>query len=197
MFLLARFLIASFRPPKNFTHTPYNQAMAIVYLALGTNQGNRIQNLRRALQRLAPAVQLLRLSAVYETAPWGVADQPDFLNLALEGNTNLAPFALLTALKNIERDLGRQETIRYGPRVIDLDILLYDDLVLQTERLEIPHARMAERAFVLIPLCDLAPALVHPRLQRTMRELAAALPPDASVRKFSEQIALTDATTNN
>lgn len=171
--------------------------MSIVYLALGTNQGDRLQNLRRAVQLLESAVHVTRRSAVYETAPWGVTDQPDFLNMAVEGHTKLAPFELLDALKQIERAMGRQETIRYGPRVIDLDILLYDDLILQTERLEIPHARMAERAFVLIPLQDIAPNLVHPRLQRAVRELAAALPKDGGVRKFSERITLTDGTTNS
>jgi len=171
--------------------------MSIVYLALGTNQGDRLQNLRRAVQLLESAVHVTRRSAVYETAPWGVTDQPDFLNMAVEGHTKLKPFELLDALKQIERAMGRQETIRYGPRVIDLDILLYDDLILQTERLEIPHARMAERAFVLIPLQDIAPNLVHPRLQRAVSELAAALPKDGGVRKFSERITRTDGTTNS
>lgn len=171
--------------------------MPKIYLALGTNQGNRAQNLRRALELLAPYVSLTRLSALYETAPWGVTDQPDFLNMAAEGVTALPPLELLDALKNIEQAMGRRATMRYGPRVIDLDILLYGDLVMQTERLEIPHARMAERAFVLIPLQDLAPDLLHPRLQRTVRELVAALPDRSGVRPSHEQIKLTDVMTNN
>jgi 2-amino-4-hydroxy-6-hydroxymethyldihydropteridine diphosphokinase len=171
--------------------------MPKVYLALGTNQGDRVQHLRRALERLAPYVSLTQLSPLYETAPWGITDQPDFLNMAAEGVTTLSPFELLDALKNIEQAMGRQATVRYGPRVIDLDILLYGELVMQTERLEIPHARMAERAFVLIPLQDLAPDLIHPRLQRTVRELVAGLPNRSGIRKFQTQIHLTDVTPNN
>lgn len=171
--------------------------MPSIYLALGTNQGERLANLRRALRLLAPYVTLTRVSPVYETAPWGVTAQPDFLNMAVEGITDLAPMTLLDALKNIERAMGRVETVRYGPRVIDLDILLYDDLVLQTERLEIPHPRMTERAFVLIPLRDIAPDVMHPRFYRTIRELAAALPAHDDVRAYHAHIALTDVTPNN
>lgn len=171
--------------------------MPKIYLALGTNQGDRARNLRRALELLAPQVMLTRLSSVYETAPWGVNDQPDFLNMAAEGVTALPPVDLLDALKTVEQTMGRQSTVRYGPREIDLDILLYGDLTMQTERLEIPHARMAERAFVLIPLHELAPDLVHPRLHRTVRELVAALPDRSGVREFPEHIMLTDVKPNN
>jgi len=171
--------------------------MPKIYLGLGTNQGDRAQNLRRALAALAPAVAVTRISSVYETEPWGVTDQPKFLNMVAEGNTALSPLRLLDALKRIERALGRIETTRYGPRVIDLDILLYDALTLQTEQLEIPHARMAERAFVLIPLNELAPELALAGEQRAVRELVAALPAHTGVRKFHEQITLTDALSNN
>lgn len=171
--------------------------MPNICLALGTNEGDRVQNLQRALELLAPHVKLERLSSVYETAPWGIADQPDFLNMAAQGATALQPVELLDTLKYIERIMGRQPTIRYGPRLIDLDILLYDDLVLQTERLEIPHPRMAERAFVLIPLQEIAPDRVHPRLHRTIRKLAEDLPDTRGVVKYRRPLTLTDVRSNS
>lgn len=143
----------------------------IVYIALGTNVGRRAAHLRGALAGLAPKVKVLRCSRVYETAPWGYTDQPAFFNQVVEAETSLSPSDLLTFLKKLEDALGRTPTFRYGPRVIDLDVLLYDDAVVEYEGLSIPHARMAERAFVLVPLADLAPDLRHPVLSKTVREL--------------------------
>ncbi len=145
-----------------------------VYLALGTNMGNRPANLAAARAALPPAVGILAASPVYATPPWGVLDQPAYLNQVLEGETGLTPMELLEELKRLETELGRKPGIRYGPRLIDLDILFYDDLVLETPRLTIPHPRLAERAFVLVPLADLAPGLLHPRLGKTILELLAA-----------------------
>jgi len=145
--------------------------MSIIYLALGTNLGHRLANLRAAVAALPPAVSVLAQSPVYETPPWGVAGQPAFLNMALKGETHLAPLALLAYLKQLETQLGRISSIRYGPRLIDLDILFYDDLVLDTPELTIPHPRLHERAFVLVPLADLAPALVHPALGKPVSRL--------------------------
>jgi 2-amino-4-hydroxy-6-hydroxymethyldihydropteridine diphosphokinase len=144
-----------------------------LYLALGSNLGDRLANLRAAIDALGPAVHVLRESSVYETPPWGVTDQPAFLNMAVEGETDLAPPALLAQLKAIETRLGRQPTVRYGPRLIDLDILFYDDLVLDTPSLAMPHPQLHGRAFVLVPLADLAPGLRHPVLGVTVRELLA------------------------
>jgi 2-amino-4-hydroxy-6-hydroxymethyldihydropteridine diphosphokinase len=146
-----------------------------VYLALGSNLGDRRHNLEAAIAALPPAVRVLERSPLYETAPWGVTDQPDFLNMVLKGETRLAPAALLARLKRIETDLGRLPTIRYGPRLIDLDILFYDSLVLSTPELTIPHPRLHERAFVLIPLADLAANLVHPVLGKPIRDLLAGI----------------------
>jgi 2-amino-4-hydroxy-6-hydroxymethyldihydropteridine diphosphokinase len=143
----------------------------ITYLALGTNLGNRLSNLEAALAALPPAVRVLQRSPVYETAPWGVTSQPTFLNMVLQGETDLSPDGLLTQVKSLEKELGRQPTYRYGPRLIDIDILLYDDLVLNTSGLVIPHPRLHERAFVLVPLADLAPGLVHPVLHKTISTL--------------------------
>jgi 2-amino-4-hydroxy-6-hydroxymethyldihydropteridine diphosphokinase len=143
----------------------------IVYLALGTNLGNRLENLAAARSRLGSVAQVLACSPVYETPPWGYQEQPAFLNQVIKAESNLSPQELLAHLKSIEAQMGRQPVIRFGPRLIDLDILLYDDLVLNVPGLSIPHPRLAERAFVLVPLVDLAPDLRHPRLGSTMREL--------------------------
>jgi len=150
----------------------------IVYLGLGTNQSDRGANLQAAREIFTPStsipmpsVHLLQASPIYETEPWGYLDQPAFLNQALKVETALPPPDLLAYLKNLEVQLGRQPNFRYGPRLIDIDILLYDDLVLSLPGLEAPHPRLAERAFVLAPLVDLAPDLRHPVTGQTMRQL--------------------------
>jgi 2-amino-4-hydroxy-6-hydroxymethyldihydropteridine diphosphokinase len=148
------------------------------YLGLGSNLGDRDARLRAAISKLAAFVQVERVSSVYETEPLLVADQPLFHNLACVGKTTLDPFSLLRALKRIESDLGRVPGPRYGPRVIDIDILLLDDLVLDTPELTIPHPGMLERAFVLTPLAEIAPRQRHPIAGRTIGELALGL--DAS-----------------
>jgi len=144
----------------------------IVYLALGANLGDRSASLRTAVERLRDAVAVERMSSVYETEPAYLLDQPHFLNMALRGRTTLDPHALLAFLKRIERDLGRAAGPRYGPRTIDLDILLYDSLALATAQLTIPHPRMAERPFVLAPLAEIAPELVPPGWNRSIGALA-------------------------
>ena len=147
--------------------------LPLVFLGLGSNLGDRLAHLRAALEALEPAYHIERLSSVYETAPQLVTDQPAFYNLVCAGRTSLTPHDLLRLLKELEARLGRQSRYRYGPREIDLDILLYGDLVLETEDLTIPHPRLAERAFVLVPLAEIAPDLLHPVLKRPIRELAA------------------------
>ncbi len=135
-----------------------------VYIALGTNLGDRLENLRAALDALAPKVHILAKSAIYETPPWGVTDQPAFLNMVVKAASALEPGGLLDFLKALETGLGRVPSFRNGPRLIDLDILFFDDLVVDTAPLVIPHPRLHERAFVLVPLADVAPELVHPLL---------------------------------
>jgi 2-amino-4-hydroxy-6-hydroxymethyldihydropteridine diphosphokinase len=157
-------------------------SMTTIYLALGTNLGNRISNLRNAIAALAPAVTLIAESPVYETPPWGITDQPPFLNMVVKGETNLPPLELLKFLKQLERDLGRLPSIRYGPRLIDIDILFYDDMILDTTELILPHPRLHERAFVLVPLADLSPALVHPVLDKPIGALLAEVNTKGTVR---------------
>jgi 2-amino-4-hydroxy-6-hydroxymethyldihydropteridine diphosphokinase len=147
----------------------------IIYLSLGTNLGYRAVNLQAARQALAPAVIELAASPIYETEPWGFTDQPAFLNQVLRAATTLDPEALLDWLKAIEVQLGRQPSFHYGPRLIDLDILFYSSQVYASDRLTIPHPHLAERAFVLAPLADLAPELRHPVLKQTITEMLAAM----------------------
>jgi 2-amino-4-hydroxy-6-hydroxymethyldihydropteridine diphosphokinase len=145
--------------------------MSKAYLALGTNLGDRMENLRRAIAALPPTLRVTALSPVYETPPWGYADQPAFLNMTVGGETDLDPQGLIAFLKNLETELGREKTFRNGPRLIDMDILFYNDLILDQADLVIPHPRLHERAFVLVPLNDIAPEWMHPALKRTVRDL--------------------------
>lgn len=160
-----------------------------VHLALGGNIGDRKANLIAALARLADGVAVDRQSAVYETAPMYVTDQPAFLNMAVSGLTTLSPMDLLAFLKDIESSLGRDLAgLRFGPRPIDLDILLYEGVVLTDPVLGIPHPRMVERAFVLCPLADIAADTLHPVLGRSVGALAAEVPGRDTVVRVAETL---------
>lgn len=136
--------------------------MAIAYLGIGTNIGDRGANISRALREISRASRVLAVSRVYQTAPIGYADQPAFWNLAVKVSTSLPARDLLLRLKDAERLMGRTVTFANGPRVIDIDVLFYDDLVVDDGVLVVPHPRVMERAFVLRPLVEIASLLVHP-----------------------------------
>ncbi|PWC34792.1 2-amino-4-hydroxy-6-hydroxymethyldihydropteridine pyrophosphokinase [Azospirillum sp. TSO35-2] len=158
-------------------------------MALGGNLGDRAANLAEAIRRLGDAVRIDALSAVYETAPMYVTEQPAFLNMAVRGTTTLEPRPLLRALKEIEATLGRESGgLRFGPRPIDIDILLYGDRVVADPDLEIPHPRMAERAFVLCPLADIAADLHHPLLGASIAALRDAVPGRDTVVRIAEAL---------
>lgn len=146
----------------------------IVYLALGSNMGDRQENLRQAVAALPPQMVVKAKSHIYETPPWGYEDQPKFLNQAVKAETYLEAEPLLKHLKRLEIALGRQASFPNGPRSIDIDILFYDDLVLNTPLLTLPHPRMHDRGFVLLPMMDIAPDLVHPVIRKSIREMLAS-----------------------
>lgn len=143
-----------------------------VFIGTGSNLGDRSKALAAAANLLEPKVLVKKASSIYETPPWGYEEQPAFLNQVLQVKTGLNPRALLAFLKRIEKKLGRKTTFRYGPRAIDLDILFYDDLIYSTDTLQIPHPLASERAFVLVPMLEIAPDFVHPVLGKTIKELA-------------------------
>lgn len=145
--------------------------MANVYIGIGSNQGNRIKNCDSALRAITKFSVIKSLSSVYETEPVGIIDQPDFINCVVEIGTRLGPYELFSNLLDIENKLGRKRVGVGGPRNIDLDLLFYDDLVVQDDRLTIPHPRAHLRRFVLEPLCEIAPDLIHPILKVTVSKL--------------------------
>ena len=162
----------------------------LTYIALGGNVGDRRAALDSALRHIDTlgGTRVVRCSPFYETAPWGLTAQPDFLNAVAEVETTLDAEALFHALKDIERVMGRVEGPRYGPRLIDLDLLLHGDSVISTPELTVPHPGMPARRFVLVPLNDLAPALRHPVTGHTVAALLASCPDTGLVRLHEEHI---------
>ena len=144
-----------------------------VYLSLGTNMGDRAANLKQAITSLPPQMRVRKKSKIYETPPWGYTDQEPFLNQVVMATTYLEPEQLLKHLKRLEVALGRKASFRYGPRLIDLDILFYDDIVLETPLLTVPHPHLHERGFVLMPMMDVAPDHVHPVMKKSICEMIA------------------------
>ena len=157
--------------------------MAVLALGLGTNLGNRLGNLRQAARAIEEDIgPILRASEVFETEPWGVTDQPHFLNacLCLDIDGESDPEALLASLKAIERRMGRKETIRWGARLIDIDILLIGDRVYESPILRVPHLHLPERAFVLTPLIQILPGWSHPLTGKSLEEMSEALKDEPS-----------------
>jgi len=153
-----------------------------IFIGLGTNLRDRQTNLQIASGSLGPEIMIQNCSSIYETPPWGYENQPSFLNQVLEVRTALEPLPLLAALKAIEAQMGRVKTIRYGPRLIDLDILFYSQRILETDRLTVPHPQLQERAFVLVPLHEIAPDFVHPVLKETITDLLKNVDTEGVVR---------------
>lgn len=157
----------------------------ITFISIGSNMGDRKANCQAGIDALIASghFSVTGLSPFYETEPVDYREQDWFVNSALRGETHLAPLVLLDLLKTIEVRVGRKaHKIRFGPRVLDLDIILYDDLIVDTPRLTIPHTRMHERKFVLKPICDIEPNVVHPVLKQTLRQLLAVLADDKQQR---------------
>lgn len=162
--------------------------MPRVFIALGSNVGDRLGNLRAAFDLLSVHLSDLQASPVYETEPVGYAEQESFLNAVVTGKTDLSPHALLSQTQAIEERLGRERLFPNAPRTIDLDILFYDDLILEYTDLVIPHPRLHERFFVLVPLADVAPDLVHPKLGETVETLVQALGEPTGIERVSESL---------
>jgi 2-amino-4-hydroxy-6-hydroxymethyldihydropteridine diphosphokinase len=155
----------------------------LVYLSLGSNVGNRTANLRAAIDRIVEAGPVQAVSSFYETEPVDVRDQPWFLNCVVAVKTEMPPRELLNLALAIERAMGRHRSREKGPRIIDIDILLFGDRVIDEPGLKIPHQAMHERRFVLEPLAEIAPRALHPTLKKTARELLIELPEGQSVRQ--------------
>lgn len=153
--------------------------MPVAYIGIGSNLGEREKNCREAIRLLNKngenGITVVRQSSLIETEPWGMTDQPHFINMAAEVETELLPQQLLSLLMRIETGMGRNRTVKWGPRIIDLDILMYDDLKIETENLVIPHPLLHERDFVLGPLAEIAPDKIHPVLNKTIRKLSEEL----------------------
>ncbi|RJR22736.1 MAG: 2-amino-4-hydroxy-6-hydroxymethyldihydropteridine diphosphokinase [Nitrospiraceae bacterium] len=146
--------------------------MSKIYIGIGSNLGRREENCKNAIRLLTEkGIAVIKRSSMIKTKPWGVTEQPDFINMAIEIETVLKPEELLHLLKKIEIEAGRQPAYRWGPRAVDLDILLYDDLVMKTPELDIPHPHIAEREFVLRPLAEIAPDLMHPVIRKSIKKL--------------------------
>ena len=162
----------------------------LIYLSLGSNLGDRAANLARAVELLARGgVKALRQSSLYATEPVGFTAQPWFLNFVVEARTELMPRQLLRVVQQVERALGRRRAVEGGPRTIDVDILLYGSSVICAADIEVPHPRMIERRFVLVPLRELAPGLRHPQLGLTISELLASTQDTSQVRRWHSMAA--------
>ncbi|RIL73104.1 2-amino-4-hydroxy-6-hydroxymethyldihydropteridine diphosphokinase [Staphylococcus devriesei] len=159
--------------------------MVQAYLGLGSNIGEREQQLQEAINMLnnTDGIEVVNVSPIYETAPVGYTEQPNFLNLCIEIATELTPQALLKSCFEVEQRLHRVRKIRWGPRTLDVDILLYEDNIIEEDNLVVPHPRMSERAFVLIPLNDIASDKIEPRSQKPIRDLVIA---DDTVKKYKD-----------
>ncbi|MEN2985071.1 MAG: 2-amino-4-hydroxy-6-hydroxymethyldihydropteridine diphosphokinase [Thermodesulfovibrionaceae bacterium] len=147
-----------------------------VFLSIGSNIGDKEKNCYLAVEKLREKGLIInKISPLYITEPWGYKKQPDFANIVIEVFTTFQPLELLYLVKSIEKQMGRKDTFKYGPRIIDIDIIFFDDIVYESPELKIPHPKMQERYFVLRPLCDIDPEFVHPLIKKTVKELLEKL----------------------
>jgi 2-amino-4-hydroxy-6-hydroxymethyldihydropteridine diphosphokinase len=160
--------------------------MKIIFLGIGTNLGNREKNLEQAVARIGQSIgEVIRSSSIYQTAPWGFQSEEEFLNMVVMIETNLAPVMLLEKILAIESLMGRvRGPEHFSSRLIDIDILLYEDLIIVEENLKIPHPLLQERRFVLVPLCEIAAELLHPVLKKTFEELLEECEDRGVVKKY-------------
>lgn len=154
------------------------------FIGVGSNLGDTKNNIKTALDLLISCedIKFIKSSSFYETEPWGITDQPKFVNAVWEIDTTLLPIQLFKVLKKIEREMGREKSVRYGPRIIDLDILFYDNLIYQDVHLSIPHPKLTERSFVLFPMNEIASNYLHPLLNLTILELKTAVKNDLGIK---------------
>ena len=159
--------------------------MVRVVISIGSNMDERTENCRKAIDAVAAIgdVTLLKESSFYETIPWGKTNQPDFMNCAVLVETEVAPLNLLEKFKEIEFNIGRNHGERWGPRLIDIDLILYGDVVMENEILTLPHRHAHERAFVMIPAAEIAPEMIHPLFQKSVAEIAGSLTGKGEVRR--------------
>jgi len=164
--------------------------LATAYLSLGSNLGDRLQHLRKAIKKIEEVnkISIKKVSSVYESEPVGYKNQRWFLNLVLEIQTSFDPFPLLEHLLAIEDKMGREREEKWGPRNIDIDLLLYDNRIVKSDRLSIPHPQMHQRRFVLIPLAQIAPQLFHPLLKKNVSQLLKSCEDKSMVRLYSEKM---------
>jgi len=158
--------------------------MNTAYLLLGSNEGNRMEWLEQCLQQLENFGTVAQRSHIYQTAAWGLEEQPDFLNMAVEVQTILSPKDLLKAIQQIETNLGRQRSLKWGQRTLDIDILFYNDAIIDLPDLKVPHPFLQERRFALVPLNDIAPTFMHPVLKKTVGELLNECNDELEVKKY-------------